>query len=222
VGKYTGAAQSTSCDTCEAGTFNLVSGSVTCGKCAGGEKINANSDGCDTCPEGTYSNPGSSICTDCVHTDGYVSLAGSNTCEYCGPGFYADQPSNTCKECPINSFSVGGVNECEVCPSGKATIAIPCHSPQHISNLNTIPHRNQQRHGINSLLPMPSRNYYYQHHLSEMRNRKVRRGETPQRFYNYNQDYSCTILTIHAPPNSMTIEVWRHGMLFMLWGRRVL
>ncbi|GMI00164.1 hypothetical protein TrLO_g11697 [Triparma laevis f. longispina] len=166
VGKYTGAAQSTSCDPCEPGTFNLVSGSVTCGKCAGGEKINANSDGCDTCPEGTYSNPGSSICTDCVHTDGYVSLAGSNTCEYCGPGFYADQASNTCKECPINSFSVGGVNACEVRPSGTnnamgSTACSPC-PPGTITTSTTCQQCEQGKYaefGATSCSPCQSGQY---------------------------------------------------------------
>ncbi|GMH95941.1 hypothetical protein TL16_g13256, partial [Triparma laevis f. inornata] len=120
-GTYSGAAQSTSCEDCVAGTYNLVQGSVTCNKCPAGQKMNNAADGCEVCPDGTFSNPGSTSCSDCEHTDGYVSLAngtGAAACEYCGPGFFADQVSQTCKECEINSYSVGGVNACIVCPTG--------------------------------------------------------------------------------------------------------
>ncbi|GMH78676.1 hypothetical protein TL16_g07898 [Triparma laevis f. inornata] len=120
-GKYTSAAQSTSCDTCDPGTFNIVEGSVACDKCPSGQKMNKAGNGCEVCPDGMFSNPGSLECTDCAHTDGYVALAGDSgaaACEYCGPGFYADQSSHTCKQCEVNSYSVGGSNECDLCPAG--------------------------------------------------------------------------------------------------------
>ncbi|GMH86453.1 hypothetical protein TrVE_jg3945 [Triparma verrucosa] len=134
TGKYSSAAQSTSCDDCVAGTFNLVEGSVTCDKCPAGQKMNDAGDGCEVCPNGKFSNPGSTSCSSCDETPGYVSLSGESgaaACEYCGPGFYADQASHTCKECEIDSYSVGGVNECTSCPSGTdnavaSTSCSPC------------------------------------------------------------------------------------------------
>lgn len=132
IGKYSGAAQS--CDNCDSGTFNLVKDSVTCNKCAGGQKLNTDGNSCGVCPDGTFSNPGSLTCTVCSETPGYVSLAGvsgATRCEYCGPGFFADQASQTCKECEIDTYSIGGVNECFICPSGTqnikgSTTCAPC------------------------------------------------------------------------------------------------
>ncbi|GMH77627.1 hypothetical protein TrLO_g10306 [Triparma laevis f. longispina] len=139
VGKYIAASGSSSCDDCGAGTYNLIQGSITCDKCPAGQKMNIDGNGCDICPNGKFSNPGSTFCTDCNHTPGYVSLAGEEgaaACEYCGPGFYADQTSQICKECEIDSYSVGGVDSCEVCPSGTnnikgSTSCSPC-SPGEI------------------------------------------------------------------------------------------
>ncbi|GMH92364.1 hypothetical protein TrVE_jg2610 [Triparma verrucosa] len=132
-GKYTSAAQSTSCEECVAGTFNLVEGSVTCDKCPAGQKMNDAGDGCAFCPDGKYSSPGSTSCSNCNETPGYISQAGESgaaSCEYCGPGFYADQASQTCKGCKIDTYSVGGVNECIICRSGtKNTVAATSCSP---------------------------------------------------------------------------------------------
>jgi hypothetical protein len=57
-------------------------------------------------------------CTTCEHTEGFVSKAGSDTCTYCGPGFFADLASHSCKECEIGKYSIGGKNECNICPAG--------------------------------------------------------------------------------------------------------
>ena len=120
-------------------SYAIVEGSVTCDKCPVGQKVNGTGDGCEVCPNGKYSNPGSTSCSNCDETPGYVSLSGETgaaACEYCGPGFYADQASHTCKECEIDSYSVGGVNECTSCPSGTnnavaSTSCSPC-SPGNI------------------------------------------------------------------------------------------
>ncbi|GMH66854.1 hypothetical protein TL16_g04527 [Triparma laevis f. inornata] len=128
VGKYTSAAQSTSCDDCNTGSFNLVEGSVTCDKCPAGQKMNNAGNDCEVCPDGKFSNPGSISCSNCDETPGYVSLAGdsgADKCEYCGPGFYADQISHTCKElastsclpCPPGTIPTG--YSCNQCEKGK-------------------------------------------------------------------------------------------------------
>ncbi|GMH90310.1 hypothetical protein TrST_g1356, partial [Triparma strigata] len=96
--------------------------------------MNDAGNGCSVCPNGKFSNPGSTSCSNCDETPGYVSLSGESraaACEYCGPGFYADQTFHTCKECEIDSYSVGGVNECISCPSGTnnavaSTSCSPC------------------------------------------------------------------------------------------------
>ena len=46
--------------------------------------------------------------------------SGATNCEYCGPGFYAEQASHTCKQCEIDTYSVGGVDACIICPAGTA------------------------------------------------------------------------------------------------------
>ena len=121
IGKYSSAVASTSCDICDSGTFNLVEGSVGCDKCPGGERLNDYGNGCITCPDGTFSNPGSTSCTDCEHTEGYVSEAGTSgaeKCEYCGPGFRANKDTHQCKQCEVGTYSVGGTDTCSICPSG--------------------------------------------------------------------------------------------------------
>ena len=97
--------------------------------------MNVDGDGCETCPDGTFSNPGSTSCTMCGETPGYVSLAGDSgaaKCEYCGPGFYADQTSQTCKECEVDTYSVGGVNHCAICPAGEINHSNPTTIPTPI------------------------------------------------------------------------------------------
>ncbi|GMI00563.1 hypothetical protein TrLO_g8323 [Triparma laevis f. longispina] len=143
IGKYSSTIQSTSCSNCPSGTYNLVEGSVTCYKCAGGQKLKDNGNGCEVCPDGTFSNPGSTTCTVCSETPGYVSLAGDSgaaRCEYCGPGFYADQNSQTCKLLLIalhrtNNiiFFLAGTDNakastsCSPCPPGTIPTATSCN-----------------------------------------------------------------------------------------------
>ncbi|GMH61636.1 hypothetical protein TrST_g9108 [Triparma strigata] len=124
---------SISCTQCNPGSFTTATGSVSCEMCPAGQKMSVDGDGCDLCPDGKFSNTGSIVCTTCDATAGFISLAGeagAAACEYCGPGFYADQTAHECKMCSEGKYSTGGVDSCIVCPSGNTgetrTSCPPC------------------------------------------------------------------------------------------------
>ena len=79
--------------------------------------------GCTNCAQGTASNPGASECATCDHLAGYVATGTENDqCEYCGPGFKADQTAHDCVVCEVSKYSVGGVNECLPCVVGEGKV----------------------------------------------------------------------------------------------------
>ena len=104
------------CTACSAGFYADQAGFPTCISCAGGKYENGARTACVHCDEGKMSNPGSYQCDTCDHLTGYIATGtGNEQCEYCGPGFYADQGIHDCVACPASKYSVGGVNECLSC-----------------------------------------------------------------------------------------------------------
>ena len=69
------------------------------------------------------SNPGASECDTCDHLSGYIATgAGNDQCEYCGPGFKADQTVHDCVACEPGKISIGGVDECLSCDATKGKV----------------------------------------------------------------------------------------------------
>ena len=51
-----------------------------------------------------------------------LGAAENNQCEYCGPGFKADQTAHDCVACEKSKYSIGGVNECLACVVGEGKV----------------------------------------------------------------------------------------------------
>ena len=111
------------CADCEPGTQTNSIGSPVCISCAGGKKENGLRTGCIDCEAGKMSNPGNDTCTTCDHLSGYIATGvGNEQCEYCGPGFKADQTIHDCVPCEAGKHSVGGVNECLTCDATEGKV----------------------------------------------------------------------------------------------------
>ncbi|GMI29534.1 hypothetical protein TeGR_g14465, partial [Tetraparma gracilis] len=132
---------SDTCFLCSTGEYNDLEGSVSCTKCSGGYYLNTGRTECLACEDGKYSNPGATACTACEDTEGWVSKSNKhnnatrNSCEYCGPGEFANIAIHECGTCQPGEFSVGGANSCEQCevgstyqPAGGKSSCLACTS----------------------------------------------------------------------------------------------
>ncbi len=117
--------ESVSCNECKPGKFTNGVHAFTCLNCPNGFYSDSSaSSNCKSCQNGTYSiiqgSPSRESCLDCPV--GKISEAGSETCEFCLAGKWADEKI-TCEDCPKGkySFTIGlkSENQCDKCPIGK-------------------------------------------------------------------------------------------------------
>lgn len=133
IGKYSGSAGVTSCNSCSDGSSTIRIGATKnteCTPCLSGyysaeeaSSLVGDPLRCKACPPGFYQDvAGQSSCKSCL--SGYFqSGSGQISCEICPLGTYNDVEGQTfCRNCPIGRFSSNlGADECSFCPNGWTT-----------------------------------------------------------------------------------------------------
>lgn len=110
---YSGSVSSSSCLTCDPGTYSHA-GQSYCSNCTAGTFSLPGSSSCMQCPAGTY-GPIDNICQLC--NSGTYSGAGQSYCTACSPGTYNPQNgSATCIPCGAGSYN----------PSIGQTLCVSC------------------------------------------------------------------------------------------------
>ena len=120
AGKYSGAAGSTTCQTCSSGTFSTTTSSVCTTCTAGTYASNAGAIQCTDCAAGTYSGAGASVCLECAI--GTESAAGSSICTDCVAGKYV--LNGVCTDCAAGTYTATAKQtRCKICQKGKYNTA---------------------------------------------------------------------------------------------------
>ena len=128
------------CTECAQGFYADQTGYPVCISCAGGKYENGARTACSNCDEGKYSNPGAHECDTCDHTAGFIATGeGNQQCEYCGPGFKADQIAHDCVPCEVGKFSIGGVNECVNCDESEGLVQVSANNKKMNKILKITP-----------------------------------------------------------------------------------
>lgn len=141
-GTRSAVAQSTSCTSCPANTFN-AGGNDTCAdcpdnyqsqtasgkcvKCPTGQVRASGEASCHTCGAGKFAQPcGSSSCASCP--SGSSAADGSHVCSTCVAGTFSSSiGSASCSSCAAGSYSASGSSSCSPCPAGLASVSGATH-----------------------------------------------------------------------------------------------
>ena len=108
----------TTCDPCDAGTFQDGTDSTVCKDCAVGTFQNdTGSTSCKDCTAGKYqSQQGQASCTDC--SSGTYSGQKATECQVCIVGKHVNGANTTCVDCAAGKYQDrADQTECKVCPT---------------------------------------------------------------------------------------------------------
>lgn len=124
---------SSSCTSCNKGTYKNVTGALPCTLCPAGTASSVSAlssfSGCSVCPAGTYSTPGSTSCTECQA--GKSAPAGASECVDCPNGYYSLQGSGVCTGCPAGTYApsaVISIDSCLPCLAGRYSAVVGANS----------------------------------------------------------------------------------------------
>lgn len=116
-GQYSTAQQIT-CEACQSGRYQVLSGSTSCSDCGAASRSPPGASVCSsTCPPG-YVPSQSSACTAC--TAGTYASSGASECSSCTPGYYtANAAASNCFSCLSGFFQTStGSASCDSCIPG--------------------------------------------------------------------------------------------------------
>ena len=114
------------CESCPIGNYTSTgpNGTTTCQECNAGTYQDVQGQNkCKSCPTGSYtSTTGASSCEQCQQGE-YQDSEGQSKCNKCPVGFYQDyEGKSRCKPCPENMYSdTTGSTSCSQCPPGSQT-----------------------------------------------------------------------------------------------------
>ena len=123
----TGANSATTCTPCPVGKFSESSGSADCTQCPAGTNSTStgasSADDCLDCGIGKFGTSDASACIDCV-AGRFATNPKSSSCQQCGAGTassaIAATLASTCVDCVAGSFSpISGSPSCTLCIAGE-------------------------------------------------------------------------------------------------------